>query len=659
MPTGIGSPSPNTSHKTSVDPSMAIASLIPGRVPLSLSSSRLSRVIADSQTRLSQLQDQISSGHRFSLPSEAPTAATQTIVLQKLDERRTGFQQVAKTTQGFLSATDTALATIGDSLNQARSIAAAGIGDQVSPSEREGLASEVGGLIQSVLQAGNVTFNGRYLFAGSATDRPPFEQLSTGVIRYNGDGLAQSNFVDFGLEVGSAVNGADLQAFSAPITGDLNPTLTLSTRISQLHGGSGLHLGIVNINLNNGAASVRKSVDLSSADTIQDVKTQLEAAFAGEPLTLDVAIDPSNFGLQLTPSAGTVEVLDTNGGRTAADLGIRSGPAAVVHGADLDPALALSTTVASLNGGTGIGATAGTGLLIQLNGQSHVVDLNGAVTVQDLLNRIRDADANLAVGISADGSGLSISSRLSGANFSIGENGGNNASLLKLRTFTASTKLSDLNYGVGVLQRDVTPFKITRRDGTAVSIDLKSAGSVQDVLDAINAVDPGHLVAALNTVGNGISLTDDSGSNPLVVTENAVSTALGINGAEATGAAGVLSGRDVNPQQPTGVLNLLASLQKALTTDDRATLTRLTPQIDAEANRTSVVRADVGSRQKFLDDVTNRLDDAHVQVQDQLSQLYDVDFSAAVTSFLQQQQALQGALQVASQALQLSILKYL
>src|SRR5207253_1420357 len=120
----------------------------------------------------------------------------------------------------------------------------------------------------------------------------------------------------------------------------------------------------------------------------------------------------------------------------------------------------------------------------------------------------------------------------SGVNFSIGENNGTNATALGLRTMTGSTALHDMNLGVGVPVDAGNPLVITRRDGTSVSVDLSGSITVDDVLNKLNAVDPGHLVASLNTVGNGISLLDDSGVGPLAVASDELSRSLGIAGSE-------------------------------------------------------------------------------------------------------------------------------
>ena len=115
--------------------------------------------------------------------------------------------------------------------------------------------------------------------------------------------------------------------------------------------------------------------------------------------------------------------------------------------------------------------------------------------------------------------GINVRSRLSGSDFSIGENGGTTATDLGLRTLTRDTLLSQLNYRRGVEVADGIDFTIHRSDGVDLDIDISSARTVGDVIDLINNhpdnLDPTTaVVAQLNAFGNGIELVND---NPLGV----------------------------------------------------------------------------------------------------------------------------------------------
>ncbi|MDZ4688892.1 MAG: flagellin [Planctomycetaceae bacterium] len=634
---------------------MSISALSLSRTPNSLATSRTTQAIAIAQGRLSRLQTQLGTGQKYLLPSESPTAATQAIALQKVDERAAAFQTSLQTNLGFLAVADQSLGTISDALARARGLLQAGIGDQVTADEREALAQEVAALTKSIIQAANTTYNGRAIFAGSATGGVPFEQIGDGLVRYNGNSQTLSGLADFNTLVASGIDGVNgLQATTTTATAaDLNPAVTLGTRLDQLHRGQGVDLGSLQVIV----SGISKTIDLSGAETLDDVKLRIEDAFSTELITVDVDINAAANGLQIT-TAGTVEVRDLQSGNTALQLGLRGGPTANLQGSDVDPVLSLLTPLSALNGGVGIDVTAGAGLRIENGGMVRTVDLAGAVTVQDVLNRILETDPNVIAEISPDGRGLSVTSRLSGANFSIGEVSGHaNATELGLRTFTANTLLADLNLGVGVPGVDAQPLTIIRRDGSQVTVDLSGAATVQDVLNKINDVEPGVLVAALNTVGNGISLQDNSlFAGPLTVVENDWSVKLGLNG---TGPTGVLAGRDVNPQQAAGAFNVLSRLEQALRDRDLPTLERLAEELDAAYGHVTIVRGDLGNDQRQLESIDNLLADRHVEIKDRLSKLQDVDLSVTITEFLAQQQSMQAYLKIASETLQVSILQYL
>jgi flagellin-like hook-associated protein FlgL len=178
--------------------------------------------------------------------------------------------------------------------------------------------------------------------------------------------------------------------------------------------------------------------------------------------------------------------------------------------------------------GSGVEFDQTSGLQI-LNGDVvHTIDLSAAVTVEDLLNTLNGSEADVLAQINADGRTISIRSRLSGADFAIAENGGATATHLGLRSFTAATKLADLNHGLGIHPNETgDDFIIRRKDGVELRFDLSPATSpptsVGDVINLINThasnLDPAtRVVARLAIDGNGIELVDDGlGTGELTV----------------------------------------------------------------------------------------------------------------------------------------------
>lgn len=186
----------------------------------------------------------------------------------------------------------------------------------------------------------------------------------------------------------------------------------------------------------------------------------------------------------------------------------------------------------TLETGTFINVTAGgdgdaldtqSGLHLTNGGQSVTIDLSDAQTVEDLLNRINGANIGMLAEINAAGNGINVRSRLSGADFMIGENGGTTATQLGLRTFTADTKLAALNRGVGIPTSSslemldiskLDDLQIVARNGAVLNVDLTGATTLQDVAQLINnaAGNTGatQVLARMTGGGNGLELVDTS-----------------------------------------------------------------------------------------------------------------------------------------------------
>lgn len=639
---------------------MSLGPILPGRLPNSFGFGRLNQQVQSGKFELQRLQDQLTTGQKYLVPSEDPASALGTIVLQTQLERQQQFKANIQTDRSLLGASETALSSVSDVVNTAKSLILQGIGDSASEAERLGLATEVGGLIDQVLNTANTKFRGRYLFSGTGTSSVPFEVTDGGQIRYTGNSQAINSFVNGSQQVTNNIDGHSAFNILTKVEGDdLDVALTTETRLSQLHGGAGLNLGNIDVVLQDGSTVVSRTIDLSLAETTGDIKTFIEDAFAGQALTVSVDVDPASLsGLQLTPSSGTVAVSDIAGSRVASDLGIASAATTQIAGKELEPAISIHTRLADLNNGTGIGTTAGTGLLIQNGERSAVIDVSSAVTVQDVFNQIRLADLDLDAGINSDGTGITIVSRIAGAAFSVGENNGSVAEGLGIRTFTGDTLLSDLNGGAGAQLQSGGTLEISRRDGSQTSVDLTGTQTVQQVIDAINAAGSGTLTASLNAVGNGISIADSSGTGPLSIAATDTAVALGISGSE-TDPSEPLTGRDVNPQKSTGLISVLTSLEQALQVGDDAELTRLNAQIDAESDRLIQTLAELGVRTQTLENVENRLLDDELLINEDLSKQFDADLAEVLSNFVAQQQVLQATYQVAGQGLQLNLLQFL
>jgi len=647
---------------------MSVISMSTGPIPNQLIASQIVNNINTLQDQLNTVEQQVETGQQLTTPGQNPTATAIVLPLQQQLASQTQYQNNLTVDASLLQSTDSAMQGVSTAVSQANSLLLSGLGTTSNASENQALAGQVSTIIQGLVNTANTTFQGQYLFGGSNTQTAPFQILGNGTVRYNGDQSSINSNVDVGLVAPNNTDGITaFGAISTPVGSDVDPALTPQTSLSDLNDGQGVPAGSIQVTVNNGTP-VTETVDLSHAQTIGDVQQLIENAFPPGTLTVGIVSGSPQDALQLTPSSGTVAVSDINGGKTAADLGIASAATASITGSNLNPQLTLETPLSALNGGAGVDTT--DGLVISDGTTQTTVNISQDKTVQDLFNTLTAADPNLYVGINSAGNGLAISTRLSGVNFSIGENGGTTATDLGIRTMTGSTLLSSLNLGQGVPNgatdangNPQTPeITIDLRSGTSVNVNLSGATTVQDVMNDINAVQPGVLTASLNSVGNGISITDNDGTStgPLTVETNDISTALGIAGTQSsTDPTKPLVGTDVNPTQANGVFNLLIQLQSALNTNNNTELSALQPQIQQELTKIGVVQADVGSRQQMLSQIQTELTTQQTNTQAALSSQMDTNMASALTQLTQLQTSMQATLQTAASTMQMSLFSYL
>jgi flagellar hook-associated protein 3 FlgL len=649
---------------------MSIVGIGMGSVSNSLIASQNTNNINSLMQQLQTLDQQLSSGLAFSLPGQNPQATSSILPINQDIAAQNQYQTNLTTDLGFLNDTDTSLQTLSTSIDQANSLLLGGIGATSTAAQNSAAAVQVGSIISGLVNTANSTFEGQYLFAGSESQQPPFQVQQDGSVLYAGNQDSINSQVSAGLVLPNNISGVTaFGAISTPISSNVNPAVTPQTNLSDLNNGRGVPAGSIQVTLAPTAGPpITETINLSQAHTVSDVQQAIQNAFPPGDVTVGIPAGPPADSLQITAATGTVAVSDLNGGTTAQSLGIAGAAAPSITGGDLNPLLTLQTPLSAFNGGSGVDTTHG--LIITDGSDQQTVNISGDTTVQDLLNTLQTADPNLSVGINSAGNGLAISTRLSGVNFSIGENGGTTATDLGIRTLTGSTLLSSLNLGQGVPVNATdssgnpipADLEIQRRSGTTVEVNLAGAKTVQDVLNDINAVDPGKLVASLNSVGNGISITDNDGvsTGPLTVTSNPISQALGLAGTQSSpDPTQPLVGTDVNPQQANGVFNLLIQLQSALQTNNNTELTRLQPLFQQELQRVSTVQGNVGSQQQLLTQIQTQTSTMQTNLQGSLSNLQNVNTATAITQLTQIQTSLEATLQTAASSMQLSIFSYI
>jgi flagellar hook-associated protein 3 FlgL len=641
---------------------MAIVPLQLARVSQYLRTNIAQGTLSRTQQSLLEVQNELSTGKRLTVPSDDPGDATLAQQLRKTLESRIAYADNLRYASSHLSEVDSTMSSLTDLLRQAQTIASANVGSDVTADQRKAAAAVVENLYNQAMSLGNRQVSGTYLFAGDKGNVAPFAP-EFGGMRFVGSEQTLSNTFDESMILPFMVDGNEVfGALSTRVRGavDLAPDITTGTRLADLSGATNEGIRLGSIFLSNGVNS--STIDLSNAATVGDVIDAINAAAVGG-ITASIAPDGNSF-LVSAGVADDITITEIGGGTTATDLGIVTttpgGAGTPVNGLNLNARVTPLTRLADLNGGAGIDVA--NGLVITNGPKSATVTFTGATTVEDLLNKINTSGTGVLARINDAGTGIDLLNPIQGLPLTIGENGGTTAADLGIRSFDASAKLADLNNGRGV--RTVATgddLSITRRDGTTFAVDLTSATTVQDVIDAINTADAGGgVTASFAAVGNGIVLTDSTGgAGTLAINAANFSAAIDDLGLRVTASGNTLTGTDVHPVEAQGLFANLGRLRDALLSSNQSAITTAAEGLSEDLDRVVPVRGEVAARVKDFETRQDRLDDQNVATRALLSSLEDTDYNEAITRFTALQTALQAQLMTTSRTLSMSLLDFL
>ncbi|MEM1069113.1 MAG: flagellar hook protein [Planctomycetota bacterium] len=642
------------------------------RTSTPLSTQRLLFQLNADQIALQESYDQLSTGRRVLRLSDDPAAANRAISLHQGIDRGEQLLRNAGSTSNFYQATDTALAQVDNALILARGAAVEGAQTVVSEDEREALATTIRQTINSVFAAGNSLYRDHQLLGGFLDSGVAFEFENEEIV-FTGTNAVGQTFLGAGRPTEVSVTGNEaLGTNSVFLEGDpLNAALNEDTRLIDLRQGQGVTPGVIRLSGGNDWTNL----DLTSAATIGDVVDLLNTVeLEGRPLTASITVD----GIRIEYSdglAGTLAIDDAVGSRMAQELAI-SNPDGIqappIIGDRLTPRITPSTLISDLNNGAGLDLS--DGIQILQGDETFTIELDTAESLSDVLIAINRSGADVRAELNESEGRILLRARRSGVDYSIGENGGDAARNLGIRSATELTKLSDLGRGRGIaLNADGPDLIIRRPDGVDLELDLDGLETVDDVIQLIrnhpNNQDTLRVLVDLNDFGNGIQLKAPPGAEPLTVRQIGISDAglrLGLippgeneSSGSVVGPVDTIIGVDYVPRDAGGALDTLLRLEKAIRFGDIPEIERLQVKLDEDFDRASRSRGRVGVWANNLQQLQERTEDTVVQLRAQLSDEIDADLATVISDLTQRQTALEASLRLMGQTSQLTILNFL
>lgn len=190
--------------------------------------------LQQSQVSLDTALQEVSTGKSVNVPSDNPSAAADMVqnIIETgdVDQYTQNVNSVLATVQSASSA----LSSVVTSLTQAVSLGTEGANGTNTTGNLQTLATQVQGILSSVVSAANTSYGGTYLFGGTST-ATPYTADSSSPTGYTYNGNNDSNSVAIGNDLNVQVNVPGSQIFSDSSN---NVIGSLSSLVTALQSGN-------------------------------------------------------------------------------------------------------------------------------------------------------------------------------------------------------------------------------------------------------------------------------------------------------------------------------------------------------------------------------------------------------------------------------------
>ena len=191
--------------------------------------------IQQSELSLQTALQQVSTGKSVTIPSDNPAAEANmvqnTIETANVDQYTQNVSSVLSTVQ----TADSALSAVVTSLTQAVSLGTEGANGTNSAANQQAIATQVQGILSSVVSLANSSCQGSYVFGGTASTTQPYTADSSSASGYAYKGNDDVNSVQVGDQLSVQSNLPGSQIFSNSSNNVLG---SLSSLVTALQSGS-------------------------------------------------------------------------------------------------------------------------------------------------------------------------------------------------------------------------------------------------------------------------------------------------------------------------------------------------------------------------------------------------------------------------------------
>jgi len=243
---------------------------------------------------LDRSSDELSSGKTILEPSDNPFGASRVIDLQSQLDGLTAYAYDAQDGISWENTSSSAMSSINDVVQRVRELVVQAANGTNNQSDLNTIALEVEQLTESVKQDANTEYAGQFVFAGTLTSAPPYEQGPNDEYKGNSETVSRA------LAPGATVNiSTNISTLLGEGSGDGKLLDTLRTITQDLRGGTAEDREALG------------SADLQSLDGNIETLSQLQAT-AGSTIDQLQSALTRNEDLQTSIAESLSNTQDTN-----------------------------------------------------------------------------------------------------------------------------------------------------------------------------------------------------------------------------------------------------------------------------------------------------------------------------------------------------------
>lgn len=145
------------------------------RVTQNMLNNNMLRNLHRSMGNMDNLQQQLSSGKKISKPSDDPVVAARGMFYRSSLMENDQYKRNVDEAQSWMDMTDSTMDEMGNILKRVRELLVYSGDGAISPDDLKAMGSEVEELKKHMGTLANQQINGKYIFAGTDTNKPPYD----------------------------------------------------------------------------------------------------------------------------------------------------------------------------------------------------------------------------------------------------------------------------------------------------------------------------------------------------------------------------------------------------------------------------------------------------------------------------------------------------